>query len=228
MHSFKLTTILLPLLLLLAVVLAEKNDNSCESRSHAVNGKERFKKLRHHSKHKNAAHKKQHHKQKKHKTGHKTTKNSESTNTSNDDNSGSMSSDDSSVLSQHNTKRGSLNVPSLKWDTTLASYAHSYASKCQFTHSHGPYGENLSIGGPFDSYSAEKLFMGWWKEGEMCNYSTSKNAGCTMTNGAGHYVNIINEQYTKLGCATVKCPASTMGGNTQGIADTKYLVCEYQ
>ncbi|KAL2045350.1 hypothetical protein ABVK25_012190 [Lepraria finkii] len=51
---------------------------------------------------------------------------------------------ESSILNSTNTYRHLYNATSLTWNTTLASYASTYADKCIFAHSHGPYGENIA------------------------------------------------------------------------------------
>ncbi|CAO1634766.1 unnamed protein product [Sympodiomycopsis kandeliae] len=134
-----------------------------------------------------------------------------------------LSADDEAVLEDHNEKRAQLNAPALTWDTTLAQFASQYADQCQFKHSGGPYGENLAAGGPYDSYTVDQLFDSWYNEGAECNYQAT---GCSFST-AGHYVNLINPDYKKLGCATVKCPG-TLFGSDSSLPDTKYLVCEYQ
>lgn len=52
------------------------------------------------------------------------------------------------ALSAHNKLRALHQAPNLIWDDTLASYAQNYANRCQFRHSHSPYGENLATGYP--------------------------------------------------------------------------------
>lgn len=48
------------------------------------------------------------------------------------------------ILSQHNSYRAMHSAPAMSWDTTLASSAATYASKCVWEHDpNNPAGENL-------------------------------------------------------------------------------------
>lgn len=63
----------------------------------------------------------------------------------------------SAVLNGTNTWRGQFNATPLSWNRTLATFASSYlasfgpvslenGTECNFSHSGGPYGENIALG----------------------------------------------------------------------------------
>ncbi|KAL5412188.1 hypothetical protein PMIN04_009974 [Paraphaeosphaeria minitans] len=52
----------------------------------------------------------------------------------------------STILDVTNTYRKQHNATSLKWNDTLADVAKDWSEKCNFEHSGGPNGENLSSG----------------------------------------------------------------------------------
>lgn len=63
----------------------------------------------------------------------------------------------SAVLNSTNTWRNEFNATALTWNMTLAAFASSYltsmgplaltnGTECNFSHSGGPYGENIALG----------------------------------------------------------------------------------
>lgn len=49
------------------------------------------------------------------------------------------------ALDQHNMYRKKHSAPPLVWDAKLAEYAQKWSDGCDFKHSGGPYGENVSL-----------------------------------------------------------------------------------
>lgn len=115
------------------------------------------------------------------------------------------------ILSAHNHFRAIHHAPNLEWDDTLANYARQYASKCQFKHSHSPYGENLAAGYP----TVNAAINAWYAEHELYSYIWPRFSYKT-----GHFTQMVWKSSTKLGCAFVACNGTN---GTPG----HYLVCEY-
>lgn len=115
------------------------------------------------------------------------------------------------ALATHNKLRKLHDAPTMQWDNELALYAEKYASKCEFKHSHGEYGENLAAGYP----SAAAAINGWYTEKKDYSYQQAKFSSRT-----GHFTQLVWKSSTKLGCAIVKCDGKN---GTPG----DYLVCEY-
>ncbi|KAL9174367.1 hypothetical protein ABFS82_02G048500 [Erythranthe guttata] len=105
----------------------------------------------------------------------------------------------------HNTPRGQVGVGPVVWNTTLASYAQTYANQrvgdCALTHSTGPYGENLAKGSSstFTGVAAVNL---WAAEKQYYTYATNT---CSAGKQCGHYTQIVWRESVRIGCARVKC-----------------------
>lgn len=156
--------------------------------------------------------------------------------------------DDDALLQVHNEKRAYVGASPLTWDDTIAQYARNLSQLCSFQHSSsltGPgtgtnpgdgedqgeteqpdYSENMAGAYDFDKTPTMTLFNAFWAEGQACNYQSS---GCDVQS-AGHYMNIIANTTTKLGCGVAKCPASLVS-QTQSTdlnnGTSKFLVCDY-
>ncbi|XP_009605694.1 pathogenesis-related leaf protein 4-like [Nicotiana tabacum] len=109
------------------------------------------------------------------------------------------------IVIVHNKARAEVGVPlpPLKWNNTLASYAHDYATtklaECKLVHSDGPYGENLAMGyGEFSAVDAVNLWVG-----EKPNYEYATNS-CN-SGMCGHYTQVIWRNTLQVGCARLKC-----------------------
>ncbi|KAK3167840.1 hypothetical protein OEA41_004286 [Lepraria neglecta] len=97
---------------------------------------------------------------------------------------------ESSILNSTNTYRNLYNATSLTWNTTLASYASTYADKCIFAHSHGPYGENIAETYPNVTATVE----GWGGEGKKYNWG---HPG--FGEGTGHFTQLVWKGTTSVG-----------------------------
>lgn len=115
------------------------------------------------------------------------------------------------ALTAHNHLRKLHGAPALVWDETLANYARHHAARCEFKHSHGKYGENLSIGFP----TVTDAIHAWYAE--HTDYDYTKPHFSMKT---GHFTQLVWKSTTHLGCALVDC---TGQNGLQG----DYLVCEY-
>jgi len=120
------------------------------------------------------------------------------------------------ITDAHNFYRLKFGCNPVQWDDELASFAHRHASQCQFSHSGGPYGENLAMGS--GGYTAVQAVNSW--SGEFYEYSYN-NPGFSM--GTGHFTQVIWKGTEKIGCGFVECGGSNIvvceyspAGNVQG------------
>ncbi|KAI8977364.1 hypothetical protein BDF20DRAFT_913699 [Mycotypha africana] len=115
------------------------------------------------------------------------------------------------ILKKHNDFRIKHHAPSLKWDTTLASYAQRWSNKCQFNHSGGPYGENLASG--YRSWA--DVVDAWY--GEVKKYDFDKPTGFSAT--TGHFTAVVWKSTTKIGCGVKTC---------RNLNGAKIYTCSYE
>ncbi|KAK1143443.1 hypothetical protein N8T08_006771 [Aspergillus melleus] len=129
------------------------------------------------------------------------------------------------VLSASNTYRRAHNATDLLWNETLTDYAHAWAQKCKWKHSHGPYGENLAFGYP----NASAAIAAWGDE--VRHYDFHKPTG--FTEETGHFTQLVWKATRQVGCAAVDCgytgdddDAKDASGRYR-YAQGWYVVCEY-
>jgi uncharacterized protein YkwD len=115
------------------------------------------------------------------------------------------------TLSVHNQLRKKHAAPPLQWSNQLAHYAANYASRCEFKHSHGQYGENLAAGYPTATAAIKK----WYSEIKDYSYQHAR-----FSSNTGHFTQVVWKASTQLGCAIVTC-------NGKNGTPGNYLVCEY-
>lgn len=139
------------------------------------------------------------------------------------------------VVDHHNLHRSNHSAPALQWDTTLAQYAENTASGCVFAHDmnqgDGGYGQNLAswgTSGDMDDLKNKAAAQGvtnQWYNDEMNNWSSygqdNPPSGQDL-NSFGHFTQLVWKSSTKIGCATVKCPAGTVLS-----LPSWYTVCNY-
>ncbi|KAK4340107.1 hypothetical protein RND71_041569 [Anisodus tanguticus] len=109
------------------------------------------------------------------------------------------------IVIVHNKARAEVGapLPPLRWNDTLAKYAHNYAStrlaECKLVHSDSPYGENLAMGyGEFSAVDAVNLWVG-----EKPNYDYASNS--CKDGMCGHYTQVVWKNTLQVGCARLKC-----------------------
>ena len=95
----------------------------------------------------------------------------------------------STLLNTTNTYRSLTSASALIWNTTLATYASSYASQCLFKHSGGPYGENLAEG-----YANVSEAVGAWGE-ERKGYKHGEG----FSESTGHWTQLVWGGTTSVG-----------------------------
>ncbi|KAF3925773.1 Latisemin [Dactylellina cionopaga] len=114
------------------------------------------------------------------------------------------------MLKITNDLRAIHGSPPLVWNKVLATYASRQARKCDFKHSHGPYGENLAGGGPMNN----PVWYQWYLYTEIKNYNYNKPGFSSST---GHFTQLIWKASKEIGCAWVA-----------GCSNLAYQVwCEY-
>jgi len=101
------------------------------------------------------------------------------------------------MLSTHNFFRLEHNVSALTWNDTLATFASSYAKKCEFEHSGGAYGENLAAG----YQNATAAVEGWGNERQ--GYDFKKPTG--FSEKTGHFTQLVWANTTMVGCGREAC-----------------------
>jgi hypothetical protein len=116
------------------------------------------------------------------------------------------------ILNSTNFYRYEHNATALTWNASLASYAQSWASRCQWQHSGGPYGENLAAGYPDVTTAVD----GWGDERAKYNFKTPTG----FSEATGHFTQLVWKGTTSTGCAAVNCTG-------KGGMDGFFLVCEY-
>ncbi|KAF7547661.1 hypothetical protein G7046_g8933 [Stylonectria norvegica] len=139
------------------------------------------------------------------------------------------------ILDHHNIHRTNHSAPDLVWDQTLADYAANTANGCVFAHDmdqgSGGYGQNLASWGTTGSLDgltnkvAAQGITNQWYNGEMPNWSfygqDNPPAGMDIDSW-GHFTQVVWKSVTKVGCATVQCPAGTVLQYP-----SLYTVCNY-
>jgi len=125
-------------------------------------------------------------------------------------------SDIQAYLDPQNAIRAKHGANPLKWSSTLASVAETWAKRCVFEHSKGSlgnYGENLSAGsGDFSIAAAIKLWTDEESQYDPANPQYS------------HYTQVVWKSTTDVGCAVASCNLSNF---PQEYWPIKFYVCEY-
>ncbi|KAE8223616.1 hypothetical protein CF319_g3372 [Tilletia indica] len=125
------------------------------------------------------------------------------------------------MLNAHNMYRARHGAPALTWDSTLAAAAATWANKCIWAHSGGPYGENGASSVGMDMTMADSVPM-WY--GEILDYNFSKP---DFSYATGHFTQLVWKDTTTVGCAIATCTPSQLGYDWP-YPDPAYNVwCEY-
>lgn len=122
------------------------------------------------------------------------------------------------MVSAHNTWRGQVATPNLKWSPTLANTAQAWADSlknnqaCKMVHSHADgVGENLFWASPLtystgktelQAVSPTKTATSWGDEKK--DYSYSSNT-CAAGKICGHYTQVVWKNTTDVGCGKAIC-----------------------
>ncbi len=101
------------------------------------------------------------------------------------------------MLDAHNFYRGEHGVGELKWNTTSATFAASWAKACNFEHSGEPTGENLAAG-----YANATASVDAWGL-ERISYNFKKPTG--FSEKTGHFTQLVWSNTTTVGCGVTSC-----------------------
>ncbi|KAF4444047.1 Protein PRY1 [Fusarium austroafricanum] len=139
------------------------------------------------------------------------------------------------MLAYHNIHRHNHSAPALEWDDELAGYAENTANGCVFEHDmkqgKGGYSQNLASWGATSDIDGLKNkaaaggITNQWYNNEMANWAFygQENPPQDMNIDLyGHFTQVVWKDSTKVGCATVKCPAGTVLS-----FPSWYTVCNY-
>ncbi|KAJ4301057.1 hypothetical protein N0V90_003147 [Kalmusia sp. IMI 367209] len=117
------------------------------------------------------------------------------------------------ILNVTNTYRKQHNATALKWNETLAEYAADWSERCEFEHSGGPSGENLSSGYP----NASASIIAWGHERVDYDYKKGE-----FTHETGHFTQLVWKSTKTVGCGRTEC-----NGQDKDKAPGWFVVCEY-
>ncbi|KAJ0963336.1 hypothetical protein J5N97_028458 [Dioscorea zingiberensis] len=109
-------------------------------------------------------------------------------------------------VNAHNLARSNVGVDPVTWDNVVAAYAANYASQrssdCALIYSNSAtYGENLAAGSAAD-YSAADAVALWVSENQYYDYNTNS---CADGKVCEHYLQVVWENTTRIGCARLVC-----------------------
>ncbi|KIG13153.1 hypothetical protein DB30_00531 [Enhygromyxa salina] len=109
-------------------------------------------------------------------------------------------------------------MPPVRWSKQLAATAQAWADRCDFEHSQGSYGENLSARS--HSSSAEEIVASWASEADHYNYASNR---CAAGQVCGHYTQVVWRDSTEIGCGVAVCSRNSPFGGGEWIM----AVCNY-
>jgi len=109
-------------------------------------------------------------------------------------------------------------LPPLTWSPTVAASAEASASRCEWSHSNSPYGENIYASGGF-APSAYDVVSDWVSEESDYHYSSNSCDGV-----CGHYTQVVWRDTVSLGCAIRQC---TTGSPFGSFPNWTFVVCQY-
>lgn len=119
-------------------------------------------------------------------------------------------------LEGHNAARRDVGVPPLRWDKSLAKYAHVYANQrrhdCELVHSPGyAFGENI-FWGMGRRWRVDDIMAAWVGEKRWYHYGSNSCSG----DDCSHYTQVVWRTTERVGCARIVCDT----GDT-------FVACEY-
>lgn len=138
----------------------------------------------------------------------------------------------SAVLVAHNVHRTNHSAPAISWSPSLAQIAADEAAVCYFAHNvtggGGGYGQNIAAGVAPNGVAV--IISDLFYNGEV-NYFAGNyglaNPNFTNFEHWGHFSQVVWKASTSVGCATVDCSASGLGGIGSGVAPW-FTVCNYE
>lgn len=98
-------------------------------------------------------------------------------------------------------------LPPVRWSPQLAATASAWAQRCEFEHSRGDHGENLSA--RTHMASPDEVVASWAAESEHYRYGKGR---CAAGQVCGHYTQVVWRDSTEIGCAAAQCEGGPFGG----------------
>lgn len=129
------------------------------------------------------------------------------------------------ITAAHNEARANVTpaaspaIPPLAWSAEVASAAQSHASKCQFEHSGGPYGENLFA--TTGVATPDAVVTAWTDEAQSYDYATN-----SCSDVCGHYTQVVWADSLHLGCGVADCTTGSPF-DPSGQGSWQLWVCNY-
>jgi hypothetical protein len=127
---------------------------------------------------------------------------------------------ESQIMNTTNYARYLHSAPFLSWNSTIATFAASYASQCEWSHNPARtslgYGENLARGYP----NASASVFAWYNEVFDPGYDFSTSDPTGFTEGTGHFSQLVWRDSVDVGCGWEDC------GGRNGV-DGVIVVCNY-
>jgi hypothetical protein len=124
------------------------------------------------------------------------------------------------ILNSTNYARYLHSAPFLSWNSTIASFAQSYASECIWAHNPARttynYGENLARG----YANASASVLAWYDEVFNPGYDFSQSDPTGFTEGTGHFSQLVWRGSVDVGCGWRDCNGEN---GVQGVI----VVCDY-
>lgn len=128
--------------------------------------------------------------------------------------------------------RTNHSAPAISWSPSLAQIAADEAAVCYFAHNvtggGGGYGQNIAAGVAPNGVAV--IISDLFYNGEV-NYFAGNyglaNPNFTNFEHWGHFSQVVWKASTSVGCATVDCSASGLGGIGSGVAPW-FTVCNYE
>ena len=113
-------------------------------------------------------------------------------------------------------------IPSMVWNTTVASAAQSWANGCTYAHGGSAgYGQNLYVdaGGSTPTFAVAANY--WASEQPDYHYATNTCTGPMC----GHYTQMVWRTTTQLGCGQAYCTTNSPFG--PNFPNWNLIVCDY-
>jgi len=129
------------------------------------------------------------------------------------------------VLNHHNVHRSNHSASPVSWSTSLEASANEVASSCVYGHDITPggggYGQNIGYGVPAENIAQMITNLMYNDEIELFEFGVADPPEFERW---GHASQILWQDTTEIGCATVSCNGL---GNVDPSSTIPFTVCNY-